>query len=76
MDNYFKSDSFKGLVNKAVTQQFESFLDLKGFQDMLLSAAKMILLSLCDLGETVVVKVIEKAVLPLLFRYNKEQGCE
>jgi L-cystine uptake protein TcyP (sodium:dicarboxylate symporter family) len=67
LDSYFKSNTFEALVNKAVAQQFESFLASKSFQDMLQSTTKSIVSQvICDSVEAVVAKEIDKAVQPLL----------
>lgn len=67
LDSYFKSNTFEALVNKAVAQQFESFLASKSFQDMLQSTTKSIVSRVvCDSVEAVVAKEIDKAVQPLL----------
>jgi uncharacterized membrane-anchored protein YjiN (DUF445 family) len=67
LDSYFKSNTFEALVNKAVVQQFGSFLASKCFQDMLQSTTKSIVSQVvCDSVEAVVAKEIDKAVQPLL----------
>ena len=68
LDSYFKSNTFEALVNKAVAQQFESFLASKSFQDMLQSTTTKSIVSqvICDSVEAVVAKEIDKAVQPLL----------
>ena len=66
LDTYFKSDAFGDLVNKAITQQFQSFLSSKGFQDMLVLTTKTIVSEVvCDTVESVVDKEIDKVVQPL-----------
>ena len=69
LDTYFKSDAFGDLVNKAITQQFQSFLSSKGFQDMLVLMTKTIVSEvLCDTVESVVDKEIDKVIQPLKIR--------
>ena len=53
-DSYFNSNTFEVLINKAVTQLFESFLASKSFQDMLHSTGKTIVSQVvCDSVEAV-----------------------
>ena len=61
------SNTFEVLVNKPVTQQYESFLASKSFQNMLHSTTKTIVSQIvCDSVVAVVAKEIDKAVQPLL----------